>query len=88
MAILRSLFGHYPLAGQRTGYEDGFAVTTGHATAIMAVVDDLGFKRGFIDAGAAGSCHVAVAACDCGDVLSQMSRFSFSRREKVARSDG
>jgi hypothetical protein len=27
------------------------------------VVDDLGFKRGFIDARGAGSCHVAGAAC-------------------------
>ena len=34
-----------------------------HATAIVAVVDDLGFKRGFVDAWGAGSCHVAKAAC-------------------------
>ena len=78
MAVLGGLLGHDPFTGQCAGYEQGLAVTARHAMAIVAVVDDLGFKRGFVDAWGAGSCHVAGAACDCGAVLSQ----------KAGRSEG
>ena len=72
MAVPGGLFRHDPFTGKRAGDEHSLAITSRHATAIVAVVDDLGFKGGLVDARGAGSCHVAGAACGCGAVLSQM----------------
>jgi hypothetical protein len=69
MAIFRRLLSHHPLAGQGAGDEHGLsaffwgsACSAGYPTAVVAQIEDVGFKRGFVDTGRTGTGHVAKAA--------------------------